>query len=114
MNFKIIEQREIAIVTISGNIGREDKESLASCTQELTKSPAKSVVIYFKNVTQIENLILRELTLLQHEMRQNNKRLRLVGLSLQLRSLLIEKGVIRSNELGTNLNEVIFSLNKLA
>lgn len=111
MNYKIVSQKKIAVLTISGNIGKDDKDSLINCSKELLENDSDSVVLYFKNVTSIEAIILRELTLLQHEIRQK-KRLKVVGLNLQLKNYLAEKGVIRSNELGANFNEVIFDLNK--
>lgn len=113
MKYNIVAQKNIAVLTLSGNIGKEDKESLGTCSKELLESDADSVVLYFKNVTQIEAMILRDLTLLQHEIRQR-KRLKVVGLNLQLKTFLSDKGVIRSNELGSNLSEVLFSLNNSA
>ena len=112
MNYKIVSQKKIAVLTISGNIGKDDKDSLMNCSKELLEDDSESVVLYFKNVTSIESIILRELTLLQHEVRQK-KRLKVVGLNLQLKTFLTEKGVIRSSEVGANFNEVIFTLNKM-
>lgn len=111
MNYKIVTLNNVSILMISGNIGKDDKEALNSCSNELLTTEAASVILYFKNVTSIEVPALRELTLLQHEIRKT-KTLKVVGLNLQLKTYLTEKGVIRGNELGTNLNEVLFSLNK--
>lgn len=112
MKYKIISQNGISVLTLSGDISREDKEGLLACSTEIKNVETDSVVIYFKNVSSIDPQLHRELTLLQHELRKNNKRLQVVGLNLQLKTLLAEKGVIRSNEVGASLNEVLSSLGK--
>lgn len=112
MKYKIITQNGICILTLSGDISREDKETIITCTNEIKSVETDSVVIYFKNISSIDPQLHRELTLLQHELRKNNKRLKVVGLNLQLKTLLAEKGVIRSNEMGVSLEEVLSSLGK--
>lgn len=113
MDYKIITKNNIYIVTLSGNLERKDKDLLTACSKELEEANAKSIVLHFKNVTSIDPLMLRDLTLFQHEIRKRNVRLKIVGLNLQLKTLLSEKGVIRSNEIEANLSEVLFSLSKL-
>jgi hypothetical protein len=57
-----------------------------------------SAMIFFKNVEAVEASVFRELTLLQHEIRQKKDRLHIVGLKSNLKAVLGEKGVIRGSE----------------
>jgi anti-anti-sigma regulatory factor len=112
MNYKIVSQNHISIVTIDGELSRGDKEILINCTNEIKDSDTGFVVINFKNVPLVDPQLHRELTMLQHEIRKNGKTLKVVGLNLQLKTMLVSKGVIRSNELGPSLKDLLSSFQK--
>jgi hypothetical protein len=98
MNYKITTHNNVCVVAISGNISREDRDSLVKCIEEIKDQDFNSAMIFFKNVEAIEVAVFRELTMLQHEIRQKKDRLHLVGLKNTLKIALGEKGVIRGNE----------------
>lgn len=50
MNYKILHQNKIAIITIDGNIDREDKVSISSCSKELLEK------------VNVDPLVFRDLT----------------------------------------------------
>lgn len=104
MNYQIVTQKNISILTLAGDISKEDKDSLAGSISELLSAQSDSVIIYFKNVASIEVAVHRELTMLQHEVRQK-KKLSIIGLNNQMKSYLTEKGVIRSHEFSQELHD---------
>jgi anti-anti-sigma regulatory factor len=112
MDYKFFFQNSIAIVTLTGDIGRKDKESLSNCTKEILEKELSSVVIVFKNVNAIETSVFRELTLLQHEIRRKNIDLWIVGMSMSIKVALIDKGVIRTQEIKSSLPEALEAINK--
>lgn len=97
MNYEIVTQKNISILTLTGDISKDDKEKLTGSLGELLSAKSNAVIIYFKNVSVIENGVLRELTILQHEVRQK-KKLSITGLNSQLKTYLVDKGVIRPGE----------------
>ena len=111
MNYQIITQKNISILTLAGDISKEDRDSIALTVKELLSAQSETVIIYFKNVASIEVAVHRDLTMLQHEVRQK-KKLSVIGLNSQLKNYLTEKGVIRSHEFRQELHDILDSLNK--
>ncbi len=97
---------------MSGDISKDDRDSLTQCLKELQELKSDAIIINFKNVNAIEVPAHRELALIQHEIRQK-KILKVVGLNSQLRTYLGEKGIIRSHEVGTSLNDVLAAMIKV-
>ncbi len=112
MNFKILNQNAICVVTFNGDMLKADREVLSECSQNLKAIDCNAVILYFKNVSAIDPAVYRSLILVQFELRQRQLKLRATGLGLQLKTQLIEKGVMRSNELYPTLNDVITDLNR--
>lgn len=106
MNYRIHHHNNVFVVTINGNIGRDDREQLLACAEEVKKARFQSAILFFQNVSAVEMAVYRELTLLQHEIRRKN-RLRIVGLKGDLKDDLGERGVIRMNELIQDLKEIL-------
>ena len=106
MNYRIKSHNNVCVVTLNGDIGRDDRDSLLACAEEIKKEDFQSAILLFQNVTSVEVGAYRELTLLQHEIRQKRDRLHVVGLKGELKEDLGEKGVIRFKEL-KNLKEII-------
>ena len=97
VNYEIVTKKNVSILTLAGDICKDDKESLTESVPELLSAKSNAVIIYFKDVGNIETGVLRTLTLLQHEVRRK-KKLSIVGLNSQLKNYLQEKGVIRAGE----------------
>ncbi|MES2525943.1 MAG: hypothetical protein V4598_02605 [Bdellovibrionota bacterium] len=112
MNYRIVSQKNISVITINGDISKDDRDAISQCLKELQDLNADSIILYFRNVNSIEVPVHRELALLQHEIRQK-RTLKIVGLNSQLRSYLGEKGIIRGHEVGTSLNDVLAAMTKV-
>lgn len=111
MEYKINSQNGIVVVSIIGNITRNDVDAVMVCKTEILSGPSpRAVILNFKGLTLVEAIAFRELTLLQHDVRKIKSEIRIVGLSLPMRNLLSEKGVIRANEVGNSLIDVLNSL----
>ena len=90
MNYQIVTQKKISILTLAGDISKDDKDSITGSVPELLSAESEAVIIYFKNVSSIEPAVLRDLTMLQHELRQK-KKLSIIGLNSHMRHYLTEK-----------------------
>lgn len=113
MNYKITSQSGISVVTFQGGIEKGDKEALTQCAQDLLTDDVKSVVLFFKEVDNIDNIALRDLTLLQHNIRQKNIPIRLTVSNNMIKTLLIDKGVVRTSELSNTISEAILAASRL-
>lgn len=107
MEYKIIDNNDVAIVTLKGKISRNAKSIFVECKNELFESHSKVIILYFKDVTGIEHVALRDLVILQHELRKNNQRVFITGLTSALKKDLSEKGAIRLDEIRANLEEAL-------
>lgn len=103
MKYKIVDKNDVAIITIKGKISRDIEE----CKNQIINSTSKNIIFNFKDVTDVEHIALRSLVLLQHELRQNNQKVFVTGLSALLRKDLSNKGIIRSDEVFRGLEEVL-------
>lgn len=110
MKHKIINQKNVSILTISEDISKLDAPLIEACTKELAEMKSSLTIINFKEVNNIDNIVLRELTVLQHEIRKSESVLKIVGLKPAVKNYLIDKGVIRQNEIKSTLDEALKSL----
>lgn len=108
MEYKIINQKTVSIVAINGDITRHDKTILEKCYKEVSELiEAKLLIILFKNVSLIEPITFRDLTMIQHDARKKNMDLRVVGLNVSVKNTLSSGGVIRLAELKNSLDEAL-------
>lgn len=105
--YKIIEKNAFVIVSFQGKITKDAKDFLLKCQQELNQIQCRNVIFYFKDVPSVDHIALRELTLIQSEVRKNGLALNIVGLSHLLKQFLIEKGVVRASEIRNSLEEAL-------
>lgn len=108
MVYKIISQKNVSIVAISGDITRHDKELLEKCYKEAAEIlESRVLIILFKNVSMVEPITFRDLTMIQHDARKKNMNLRVVGLSSSVKNTLSSGGVIRLAEIKNSLDEAL-------
>lgn len=107
MKHKLINQKNVSILTISEDIVKEDGPALEACARELSEKKSILTIINFKEVNSIEAVVLRELTVLQHEIRKSESVLKIVGLKPAVKNYLIEKGIIRQSEIKATLDEAL-------
>lgn len=112
MDYKIINQSGVVVTTINGSITRDDLDALVKCREELLRLTPRAVILNFRDTETIELGTFRELTLLQHEIRKQDAVIHILGLSLKMKNLLGEKGVIRGSEVGNTLREVLSQYHK--
>lgn len=108
--YKIVENNDVVVVTFQGKLSRDAKDGLKKCHQELIHISSKYIIFFFKDVSLVEPIILRDLTLIQHDTRKNNKRIFVTGLSPSLKQNLNGKGIIRLTEFKNSLDEALKSI----
>jgi anti-anti-sigma regulatory factor len=111
-DYNIINQKDVLVVSFKGKMGKEIKERLETCRQELIGIDARIYILIFKDVPTIEPSIFREMVLLQQDLRKNNRDLYIVGVNSQLKQYLFEKAVLRQSETKASLDEVLHHLAK--
>lgn len=107
--YKVVNKNELVIVTLKGKLVKDSQEMLEKCTKEFAQLESKLVILYFKEVSSIDKTVHRQLALLKQEARKS-KRLFLCGLNSVLKQELLEKGIIRFNEVKGSLEEVLKEL----
>lgn len=109
--YKFLTKNNFTIITFKGRMSKEAKESLLQCQQELLALDSKVVIFLFKDVPTVDQVVNRELAILQQEVRKS-KQLFLVGINKNLKLLLLEKGILRQNEIRESLEDTLKSLEK--
>lgn len=106
-DYKIVDNNGVSIVSFKGKISRNAKSIFEACKKELSELQSKVIIFYFKDVTAVEHVALRDLVILQHEIRKNNQKVFITGLTATLKKDLYEKGVIRLDEVKANLEDAL-------
>lgn len=109
LTYKLVQKNELAIITLKGNLSRSSEESLIKCTGELLQTEAKVIILYLKEVSTIDKFIHRQLALLQQEARKGRK-LYICGINPHLKQELLDKGIIRFNEVKGSLEDILKEL----
>lgn len=104
--YKIVTQNDVAVVTFKGKFSTQAISQLETCHQEVVGLSSKMIILFFKDVDAFDQPVLRNLTLLQQEIRKKSHALYLVGLNQRMRQFLYDKGVIRLGELKNSLEDV--------
>lgn len=97
----------MAVLNFSGVISHEPKKRLDKCLKEVICSEVKVFFILFNDVQAVDSSALRELALIQQELRKKKCDLWLVGIQKDLKKYLLAKGIIRRHELKASLNEFV-------
>jgi anti-anti-sigma regulatory factor len=104
--YKITSKNNVTIVNFSGKINKESKPQLQACREELVSHTSSMVIFYCKDVTVVEPCVFRELTMLQHEIRQKRIELYVAGLDSTTKQYLVDRAVIRLDESKKTLLDV--------
>ena len=106
-DYKINVMNEYLLITLKGKISKDVKEKWQACYQECLSYSAKNVVIVLKDVTRIDHSMSREFALFQQEVRKSSKSFYLMGIKLQLKQDLDNRGLVRIHELKNSLEEIL-------
>lgn len=106
-DYKISTAAGAVVVVFKGKLCKESIGKMETCRQEIIGTEGKHFVLFFRDVTGIDLITYRELTLLQQEIRKKNASLAVAGLALDLRSALSDKAVVRPGELKKSLEEAL-------
>jgi anti-anti-sigma regulatory factor len=110
----LAEKNLCLIVSLIGTLGRKNVTVLESCIGDLEKSHAKWIIVNFRDVLPfIDEPMYAELAMLQKAIRMKPAALKLCSLHPRLRTLLIDRGVIRLDETNNNLTEALLALNSI-
>lgn len=106
-DYKINVMNDFLVITLKGKITREDKEKWQICYQECQSYNGKNVVVVLKDVLSIDHSMSRDFALFQQEVRKVNKSFYLMGVKLQLKQDLDNRGLVRIHELKNSLEEIL-------
>ncbi|MCM2348582.1 MAG: hypothetical protein NDI69_01085 [Bacteriovoracaceae bacterium] len=106
---KLITRNDLSVIAFKGRMSKEAREELKKCQEEILNSESKIIILLFKDLITVDMAVYRELTMLQQEIRKA-KQLYLVGFNKALKQLLIEKGIIRLNEVKETLEDALKSI----
>lgn len=105
--YKVIEKQDYIFITLKGKMSKESKDQLKTCLAESLSSSAKTAVLILKDINSIDLSMNRDFTLFQHELRNSNKTIFLVGLKSLLKEDLVSRGLLRNHEVKNNLEDII-------
>jgi anti-anti-sigma regulatory factor len=105
--YQIVEKGPVVVLTLKGRLTKEVKEKVEECIKEVSIYESKTFILYFKSVIGIDQIALRDFSLLQQEIRRKNEHLFLVGLTSSLKQDLYDRGVIRLNEVRNSLEDAL-------
>lgn len=112
--YKIASKNGVSLVTLKGKLCKEAKSQLENCLQEIMSANASHLILYFKDNTTIEPGVFREFTLLQQEIRKKNIPLYLTGLDASTKQYLLDRAVVRLNEIKKSLQDIFEEMGKAA
>ncbi|HTL12484.1 MAG TPA: hypothetical protein VL588_08360 [Bdellovibrionota bacterium] len=111
LQYFIAEQGPVQIVSLVGQINRENEPVLQKCVKEILGRNAAWVIFNFRDISlDIDRKMFRILVQAQKTLREKPKVVRICGLHPELYAQLVEQGVIRQEEVFANVAEVIAAI----
>jgi anti-anti-sigma regulatory factor len=111
LKYFVANHKAIAVVTLVGSLTKATSQSLEECLSEILKSDAKWVVLNFRDVEpQVERTVFPALARFQKLIREKCVALRVTSFHPELKKLLNDYGLIRTDELKNNLTDAIQTL----
>lgn len=104
--YRFVKQNHLVLAILKGKLKKDSREALVKCTQELFQLESEAIILYFKEVTINEPVVYRELAILQAEIRKT-KKLFLCGFTQAQKQVLLDKAIVRFNELRSELSDAI-------
>ncbi|HAZ11772.1 MAG: hypothetical protein A2X86_08035 [Bdellovibrionales bacterium GWA2_49_15] len=112
--YLLAEQKEFCVVSFVGALDHHASDPLDECLSKLKASSCKYFIFNFRDVTEIQSAVYRQLVQLQHTIRkEKNARLRLCGVHPKWKTELTANGTIRADEVLDNIRLALAELSKL-
>ena len=99
LEYKIAVKGDILIVSFRGVFIKEHLGTLEACHKEVLENKKAKVILILKDVSEIDQSVIRQFSLFQQDIRKNHVSLAIVGLSKIIKQYLLDKGILRLNEL---------------
>jgi anti-anti-sigma factor len=105
--YKIIAKSNYLFISLKGKISRDSKDAFEDCLKKILEHRGKTIVLLMKDIHSIDFAMGRDFTLFQHEVRTKNNDFFLVGLKMQVKENLNNRGLLRASEVRNTLEDVI-------
>lgn len=106
-SYFINSKKHILVVTFKGKAKRADASIFTDCLKEVASSTAEKIIFNLAGVQDISNDAFPYFSNMQLSLRDKNKSILVCGIATSLKSALIERGVIRTNEIVPSLVEAL-------
>lgn len=112
--YSIAQQKEFFVVSFIGILNGRAGKKIEECLARLQESECRYLILNFKDATQIEPTAYRFLVQLQHSIRKfDGKVVRSCGVNTAWKTMLIDNGIIRGNEITSSIKSALVEMNKL-
>lgn len=101
------------VVSFTGDLTSQVLPSLEACRDDVRKSKATQIVLFFQQVESLSSEAISFFTQLQRDIRMKPAELRVCGLRPNIRERLVKMGIIRGLELAEDLKSALLSFDRL-
>jgi anti-anti-sigma factor len=105
--YSITTQKSVTVIKFTGTLNGKAREQLRDCQKQLMDLSSRQMIILFSGVPNVESSIYRELIQLQNLIRNQERVLKLVGLSGRTKQTLSDHGVIKVSEISPSLKAAL-------
>ena len=111
-NIKRLEEISVLVVSFEGEFGRQDQYVIERCQDLIIGAPESIIILNFKNVPRMFQQVMRSFVQLQIKIREISSKLKTCNLNEDLRSKLLNEGIIKEDELLENPKKFLAQLKK--
>lgn len=100
------------VIAFLGHMTKVSAAVIEKCQAEILASQAKFIVLGFRDVSKIDLPVVPALVKIQKSIRDAKKELRVASLRPDIKTLLLDAGAIRHEEVQLNLPDALQSFSK--
>lgn len=100
-------KKHVLVVSFTGLAKKTDTECFEKCLEEVLASSAKNIIINLAGVKDLSSDVFNAFSNMQLKIREKDKQIYVCAVSTPLRLALLERGIIRSTEIFSNLIEAL-------
>lgn len=102
-NYLFAEQKEYCVISFLGAMNKGALVPLEECAKRVQECDGEYFVLNFREVPSVEKRVYRHLVKIQNVIRgEKISKLKVCGVNPNIKSLLIDDGIIRENEIVDN------------